>query len=171
MHTPSVATLRFKNPKIFSVHIKLQRVRNVNCFTLFVPWFIMKRNTDVTTSKAAFCNLKKFNKTVTVSVNARLLWRILLLYVLKIFWCQLPKACHIPPKHVDAIQKIVCINYTLEQCIFLLLHDFFERFYFTFAIFRNCKLHVMCCWTGYLSALLWTCADRSFVIWWKYTDI
>jgi len=33
----------------------------------------------------------------------------------------------------------------------LLLHNFFWRFYFTFAIFRNCKL--IDCWTGYPSGI------------------
>jgi len=73
MHTPSVAPFRFIfviTPKVFRVHIKLQ---TSNGFTLFMPCFIMKRNTHVTPSKAVFCNLIKVSKMVTVSVNARLL--------------------------------------------------------------------------------------------------
>jgi hypothetical protein len=72
-------------PKICRVHISYKGFETSNGFALFVPCFIMKRNSHVAPTKAVFCNLIKFNKVVTVSVIARLLWRSLLLCVLKIF--------------------------------------------------------------------------------------
>ena len=50
-----------------------------------------------------------------------LLWPILLLYVLKKFLCQLPEDGEIiVPKHVVAMEKIVCINY---RTVLLLLQN------------------------------------------------
>lgn len=48
-------------PTMFHVHINYEGLETSNCFTLFIPGFIMKRTVRVTPTKAVLCNLINYN--------------------------------------------------------------------------------------------------------------